>query len=652
MNTQDFKRKLTAIMSADVSGYSRLMGDNEAETVKTLEAYKRVMYALIKQHRGRVVDSPGDNLLAEFASVVDAVQCGMAVQNELKARNAELPQNRRMEFRIGINLGDVIEEGERICGDGVNIAARLESCADPGGICVSKTAFDHIETKLPLGYEYLGEKEVKNIPKPVGAYRVLMEPRVTVAGVEEKKHTIPLWRRTGILSGALAVLVVIIGVSLWNFYFRFPTIEPASKEKMAFPLPDKPSIAVMPFTNMSGDPNQEFFSDGITENIITGLAQIRTLFVIARNSTFTYKGKPVKVQQVAEDLGVRYVLEGSVQKSGDRLRITAQFIDALKGQHLWAERYDGTFGDVFALQDKINHKIVAALAVKLTEGEKAHVEQKWTNNPTSYDEYLKGREYASRLTADDYDKAEACYKKALDLDPNFTQARAALASMYLNRAQFGLGEKSRIAYLANRLWAVHHLREAMREPTPLAYRLSGDMDLLMRMHDAAISKIDKALSLDPNDPDIHGSLSWALCMIGRPAEAIEHAKRAMRLDPVNPDRYLYHIGVAQFCLGNMEEAATLLERALKLNPEQTVAAGPLAAAHAHLGRTEEARAACETLRKDWGDTMFIVPGIMNNYPFRDRGVADAVSEGLKKAGIPGVLLRRRTNMSASTILAL
>jgi adenylate cyclase len=269
MAQDKFKRKLTTIFSADVAGYSRLMGEDEAATVKTLEQYKGIMSELIRQHRGRVIDSTGDNLLAEFTSVVDAVQCAVATQKELQARSAELPENRRMQFRIGVNLGDVIEEESRIYGDGVNIAARLESIADPGGICISKTAFDQIETKLPFSYEYLGEQTVKNIIKPVGAYKVLMEPRVTVAGAKYKKPSIPLWPKKGVVAGAFALLVVILGVAVWNFYWRAPKFEPASKEKMAFPLPDKPSIAVLAFTNMSGDPQQEFFSDGITEGIIT-----------------------------------------------------------------------------------------------------------------------------------------------------------------------------------------------------------------------------------------------------------------------------------------------------------------------------------------------------------------------------------------------
>jgi adenylate cyclase len=287
MNQEGFKRKLTAVLSADVAGYSRLMAEDETATVKTLETYREVMSTLIKQHRGRVIDSPGDNLLAEFTSVVDAVQCAVAVQKEFQARNAELPENRRMEFRIGVNLGDVIEEGERIYGDGVNIAARLEALADPGGICISKTAFDQIETKLPLGYEFLGEQDVKNIPKPVGAYRVLMEPRVTVAEEIEKEKPVPIWRRKGVLAGGIALVLVVIALAVWNFYFR-PSIEPASVEKMAFPLPDEPSIAVLPFTNMSGDPQQEYLSDGLTEQIITSLSMAPRLFVIARNSTFTW----------------------------------------------------------------------------------------------------------------------------------------------------------------------------------------------------------------------------------------------------------------------------------------------------------------------------------------------------------------------------
>ncbi|MEE4243682.1 MAG: adenylate/guanylate cyclase domain-containing protein, partial [Desulfopila sp.] len=310
MAEEGFKRKLAAILSADAVDYSRLMGDDEEATVRTLTAYREVLSTLIQQHNGKVLDTPGDNLLAEFVSVVDAVQCAVAVQKEIKSRNDELPENRRMQFRIGINLGDVIQEEGRIYGDGVNIAARLEALAEPGGICISKTAFDHIESKLPYGYEFLGDQPVKNIAKPIGAYRVLMEPRVTVAGVAEKDKRSPV-KRMPILIGIATVVVFAVAVGIWQFYSRRPTIEPVAVENMAFPLPEKPSIAVLPFDNLSGDPTQDYIADGISESIISALSKISEMFVIASSSTFTYKGKPVKVQQVSEELGVRYVLEGS-----------------------------------------------------------------------------------------------------------------------------------------------------------------------------------------------------------------------------------------------------------------------------------------------------------------------------------------------------
>jgi adenylate cyclase len=354
MTTEKVKRKLTAILSADVKGYSRLMGADEVGTIRILQTY-------------RGVDSLGDNVLAEFASVVDALESAVEIQKELKVRNVDRSESRRMEFRIGINLGDVVEEGERIYGDGVNIAARIEGLAEGGGICISGTAFDHIGKRLPLGYEYMGEHTVKNIVQPIKVYRVLIEPESAGKVIGEKGPKRTQWRWAAV---AVAVAIVLVGgaLSLWNFYFRPPPIEPASKEKMAFPLPDKPSIAVLPFTNMSDDPKQEFFSDGITEEIITALSKSPYLFVIARNSTFTYKGKPVKVKQVSEELGVRYVLEGSVRREGERVRITGQLIDAIKGHHLWAERYDRETREIFALQDEITMKIMTALNVTLRQG--------------------------------------------------------------------------------------------------------------------------------------------------------------------------------------------------------------------------------------------------------------------------------------------
>ena len=432
MSPESFKRKLTAILSADVKGYSRLMGENEAETVRTLTSYRKIMAELIQQHRGRVIDSPGDNLLAEFGSVVDAVQCSVAAVNEFKARNAELAENRRMVFRIGVNLGDVIEEEGRIYGDGVNIAARLEALADPGGICISKTAFDHIESKLPLGYQFLGEQTVKNIAKPVGAYKVLMEPRVLPVEEKRKAKEVTFWQRKSVLAGAIAVLVVLIGAAFWNFYWRAPKFEPASVNKMALPLPDKPSIAVLPFDNISGDREQDYIADGITENIISYLSKIPELFVIDRKSTSVYKGKLVKVQQVSEDLGVRYVLEGSVQKSGNKLRVTAQLVDALKGRPLLSERYDRDFQDLFAFQDEITLNILKELRVQLTRGEMARRHS--TTNIEAWSYTVRGLSLAEQVKKEANLEARSLYEKALKLDPSYGIAWNDLAWTYLIEA--------------------------------------------------------------------------------------------------------------------------------------------------------------------------------------------------------------------------
>ncbi|NIQ89712.1 MAG: adenylate/guanylate cyclase domain-containing protein, partial [Desulfobacterales bacterium] len=420
MATQDFKRKLTAILSADVKGYSRLMGEDEEATVRTITAYREVIGSVVQKHRGRVVDSPGDNILAEFASVVDAVRGAVEIQEELKSRNAELPENRRMEFRIGVNLGDVIHEEERIYGDGVNIAARIESLADGGGICISGSAFEQVKNKLELGYEYLGEHSVKNIAEPVRVYRVLVEPEAIGKVIGEEK---PEPRQGQRIALAVVITLLLVGGALlvWKFFVRTPSlpVEVASVEKMAFPLPEIPSIAVLPFDNLSGDSSQDYFSDGITESIITALSNVTNLFVIARNSSFTYKGKPVKVQQVAEELGVRYVLEGSVQRSGDRVRITAQLNDALTGHHLWAENYDREIGDIFALQDDITEHVTMALQVKLTEGEQARIRRGHTNNPEAYDYFLRGLEVHRTFTKEANAQARKLFEKAAELDPNY-----------------------------------------------------------------------------------------------------------------------------------------------------------------------------------------------------------------------------------------
>jgi len=636
MTTQEVKRKLTAILSADVKGYSRLMGEDEERTVHTLNTYKDMMRGLIQQHRGRIVNAPGDNVLAEFVSVVDAVQCAVEIQQVLRAKNAMLPENRRMEFRIGINLGDVIEEGEQIYGDGVNIAARLEGLAEAGSICISESAYQQIENKLPLRYEYLGEHQVKNISKPVRAYRAQMESEASGTVIGEKKAKPRRWQRATIGLVA-AVIVVVAAVAIWRLYLRptAPPVEVASKGKMAFPLPDKPSIAVLPFVNMSEDPKQEYFSDGMTEDLITDLSKISGLMVIARNSTFTYKGKPVKIKQVAEELGVRYVLEGSVRRAGNEIRINAQLVDALSGHHLWAERYDGKMDRIFTLQDQITQKIVSALTVKLTGSEKERVGQKGTDNIAAYDAYLEGWDHFYRYTADGLTKAAASFKKAIELDPNYGQAFAALASVYLQATNFAaLLPGLKMSWFEARLRVGKYTRMAMKRPTANAYSVSSAMYLIRRQHKEAISEVGRGLALDPNNPGCHASMGWALIMAGRPKEGIEYLDKWMRLDPRNRYAYLFNRSWAHFCMGEIAEAAKLLEQAMRLDPEAQ--AGPmvtLAACYSLLGRDQDARTMID-LRRKIPFTGPTVAETMYMFPLKDRTVADRFVQGLIKAGHP------------------
>ncbi|MGD9224914.1 MAG: adenylate/guanylate cyclase domain-containing protein, partial [Desulfobacterales bacterium] len=441
MAEEGFKRKLTAILSADVEGYSRLMDDDEEATIRTLTTYRDVMATLIQQYRGRVVDAPGDNLLAEFASAVDAVNCAVEIQRELAERNAESSYERRMQFRIGVNVGDVVEEEDRIYGDGVNIASRVEGLAEAGGICISGRVYDQVENKLDLEYEFLGEQAVKNIAIPLRIYRVLSHPGAAAHRVIKAKRAIvgKAWRN--VFAATLAVVVVGAAVAVWHFYFRFPAVEVAAVEKMAFPLPDIPSIAVLPFDNMSEDPEQEYFSDGLTDQIISTLSKIRNLFVIARNSTFTYKAKPVKVQKVAEDLGVRYVLEGSVQRTADRIRITAQLIDATTGYHIWSERYDREQNDIFAIQDDITMEITKAIGIELIEGEQARIWQKTqTSNLRAYEKFLQGRQNILKGTKEKNVRARLLYEEAIALDPGYARAHVGLGWTHFYDARYGWAE--------------------------------------------------------------------------------------------------------------------------------------------------------------------------------------------------------------------
>ena len=626
MATQDFKRKLTAILSADAKGYSRLMAENEEATVRTITAFREIVTEVVQKHRGRVVDSPGDNILAEFASAVDAVRGGVEIQEELKARNAELPENRRMEFRIGINLGDVIHEEERIYGDGVNIAARVEGLAEGGGICISGTVYEHIKNKLALGYQHLGEHSVKNIPEPVRVYRVLMDPEA-IGKVIGEKRVVPRRGQRVVIAVAIVFLLAVGGVIYWRA--GSPPVEVASVEKMAFPLPDKPSIAVLPFDNMSNDPKQEYFSDGITEDLITDLSKISGLFVIARNSTFTYKGKAVKVQQVAEELGVRYVLEGSVRKERETVRINAQLVDATTGHHLWAERFDGTFADIFALQDRFTRKIVAALALKLTGDEQRKLTFRYTDNVEAYDAYLKGREHFLAGTPEDYVKAVGYYEKAVELDPDFSPAHAGLASVYTTILSRNLTKE--LGWPDARSRVQKHLQMAMKNPTPNAHYAVGKTRLYQRRYDEAIAEAERVIALDPNFPDGYYLMGLIFTFAGRSAEAINYFKRAMRLDPQYPGGCLYYLGLAQYCLEQYEEAATSVERSQKLNPGY--GPWPLAITYAQLGRGQEAADILAKYFEKRGWLLALIENTFPYWPFKEQKDLDHWAEGLRKSGL-------------------
>ncbi len=637
MAEQDFKRKLAAILSADVEGYSLLMRDDEEATIRTLTTYRKAITNLIQQYRGRLVDATGDNFLAEFTSVVDAVNCAVEIQRELSERNVELPENRRMQFRIGINLGDVVEEGDRIYGDGVNIAARMEGLAKGGGICISGTVYDAIEHKIGLEYEYMGEQEVKNIPKPIRAYRVLSFPGAAAHRViKAKKAVSKTWRN--VVMVVATVLVVGTAMAIWNLYFRpAPPVEVASVEKMAFPLPDKPSIAVLPFTNMSDDPKQEYFSDGITDDLITDLSKLKGLFVIARNSMFTYKGKSVMVKQVAEELGVQYVLEGSVRRAGKQVRINAQLIDATTGGHLWAERYDGKMDDVFALQDRITRKIVGALAVKLTAGEKKQVARKETDSAEAYDAFLKGLAHYWRDTREDFVQAVPYLEKAVELDPNYSRAYAALAAVYWRSARRKWHSSLGLVYYEAWEKAKQYLQEAMKDPTPLAHLVTSDMYRREGRFQESITEATRAIVLDANDPVGYVALARALIMAGSPAEGADSMKKAGRLDPHYPPTYLKTLGLAQFGMERFKEAAASLEQATKLNPDDEWGFLFLAAAYGQLGREQEAKSAVETfngLRAKSGWSNLYTLQQVGVFAFKEQTDIERLREGLRQAGVP------------------
>ena len=630
MATESFKRKLTAILSADVAGYSRLMGEDESATVRALETYKRVISDLIQQHRGRVVDSPGDNILAEFASVVDAVQCAVAVQKEIQARNQGLLETRRMQFRIGINLGDVIEEEDRLYGDGVNIAARLESLAEPGGICVSKTAFDHIETKLPLGYEYLGEQNVKNIAKPVPSYKVLMESRVTVKTPAQAKPKEGARRRYSLIA-LVSVLLMAAGVALfWRFAFppASPPVEKASQQQMAFPLPDKPSIAVIPFLNMTGEKNQDFFCDGLSESLIMALSKVPQLFVIARESTFRYKGKEVKTKQVSEELGVQYVLEGSLQRAGDRVRITAQLIEALTGHHLWSERYDRSLKDIFDLQDEITMKILTELRVKITEGETIRIQAKGTNNLQAYLNVLEAEGYLYQNYKEGNAVAKRLLQEAVRLDPNYAQAHIDLSIALAREVWLGVSESPQET-LSNAMKSAQRAVE-LDNSSAEAQTAVSRVFLLLRQHDKAIETGERGVRLDPNSAIANFILALTLVYSYRSEEAFPLIRQGIRLNPFYPNLYNSY-GMAYRETGRYEEGIAAVKKALQLSPNYVLAHLTLITLYSYAGREDEAGAAAAEVQRI--DPNFSLIKYAKESPWKEGPRRDRIMDALRKAGL-------------------
>jgi len=563
MTQEGFKRKLTAILSADVEGYSRLMDDDEEATVRTLTAYRTAINDLTQQYRGRVVDNPGDNVLAEFTSVVDAVNCAVEIQRELAERNAELAYNRKMEFRIGINLGDVIEEEGRIYGDGVNIAARVESLSEAGGICISGRAYDQVANKLGLEYENLGEHQVKNISTPIRAYRVLSFPGAAAHRVVKAKETVgKKWRKIAIVAGAVVVVVAAV-IAGWQYHIRLPEpVEAASLEEMKLPLPDKPSIAVLAFDNMSGDPEDEYIANGIAEDIITAISKIDQMFVISRNSTFTYKGRPVKVKQVSEEFGVQYVLEGSIQRSGDRLRVTAQLIDALTGHHLWADRYERKMEDLFDINDEITKKIITELHVEITDGERLHLYAKGTENLEAWIHFSKGNSYLLDWSKRENNiKAKEQFEQAIKIDPNFASAWIFLGLTHQLDGVLGWTEnpaESFKQYLELTQKAI-----SLDESSPLAHDALGQIYRRNAQFEKAIIEGEKAIALVPNNADFNFNLSQTMNYAGRSGEAVELIKKAMRLSPIYPVFYSHFLGMYLHCEGRYEEAITAYGKALE-----------------------------------------------------------------------------------------
>ena len=579
------ERRLAAILATDVVGYSRLMEADEAGTLAALKSLRsELIDPQIAEHHGRMVKLMGDGALVEFASVVDAVACAAAIQSEMADRKDRTPADRRIELRIGVHLGDIIVEGEDIYGEGVNVAARLEGLAEPGGTCLSGDAYRQVRGKVEAKFEDLGEREVKNLTEPLRVYRIATEG--------------PSLRRSQVVNRPL-------------------------------PLPDKPSIAVLPFINMSDDSKQEYFSDGITEDLITDLSKISALSVVSRNAVFLYKGKAVNPVDVSRELGVQYVLEGSVRRAADRVRITAQLIDPATGYHTWAERYDRDLTDIFSLQDEITEKIVAALEVKLTAVEQGQMTSRYTDNLEAYDYFLRGRAYQGGATKESTARAREMFERAIELDPNFAGAYAILSHTHFRDWR---NQWSEDLQALERAFEAAKKAVALDDSLPLARSYLASIYVFRKQYEKAIAEGKRAISLDPNFAEGYARLGQVMIVAGRPQEGIDLVEKAMRLDPYYPFNYIFFLGIAYYAMEKYDEAIAALKRCITRNPDLMGSNLMLAVIHSELGQKEEAQTEVE-------ETLRISPrasieGQRERMPFKDPKVLDRYLDGLRKAGLP------------------
>ena len=632
MSTEGPERKLAAILSANVEGDSRLMGEDEAGALQTLVADRQAMYSLIEKRQGRVVDSPKGGLLAAFENVVDAVKCAMEIQEKLRARNNVLPEESRASYQIGVHLGEVTEEDGKVRGEGVDVAVLLDGLADAGAVCISGTAYDKVKRTLKAEYEYSGQHRMPNITEAVRIYRVRQQPS-TQSDITGWRRLMPyLEKRLDIIKVILTGLSVLVGIgALYNSYFRTspPPGKVAPVQQMKLPLPDRPSIAVLPFENMTGDPKQEFFADGFTEQIITSLSKIPAMFVISRTSSFSYKGKPVKVQQVSEELGVRFVLEGSVQKASNRIRINVQLIDAISGQHAWAQSYDRALKDIFGLQDELILKIASALSVKLTMGEQARVWAEGTNNLEAYLKLMQGRAYLLKGNRESNTMARRMAEEAIALDPKYAEAYVVLSITHTNDVFLGTSSpKESVAKaleLTQKALALNGSLAEARSKLGLLYLWSG-------RYDEAVAEAERGVELDPNSGQLNYNLSTTLRFAGRSKEAIPVILKALRQEPFAPDIYLQQKALVYFQTGDCREAIATCEKGPWREPDNLSSHIIRATVYGFCGREDAAqKEAIEALEIR---PKFSVDSYTGILPYKNPSDRERVAQGLRKAGLP------------------